>query len=119
MTDSIRNRQCAACPWRKGAVPERDIPRGYSRALHEGLACTIATPGEFRGVTLRVMACHDSPTGAEQPCVGWVAHQLGPGNNLALRLSARDGRYRNLRTDGPQHERFEDTLPKARQARGR
>jgi hypothetical protein len=60
-----------------------------------------------------MMACHESPVGAEQPCVGWVINQLGPGNNIALRLLALDGRFKHVRTDGPQHLRFEDTLPDA------
>jgi hypothetical protein len=44
--------------------------------------------------------------------VGWLAHQLGPGNNIALRLAVMAGRIDgNVETVGPQHERFEDTLP--------
>jgi hypothetical protein len=56
------------------------------------------------------MACHESRNGAEYACVGWVANQLGPGNNIALRLLATDGRFAKLRTIGPQHQRLEDTL---------
>ncbi len=113
----VRTKQCAACPWKKGTKPARDIPGGYSEAKHCDLKSTIAEPGEFRAGALRAMACHESPPGREQECVGWVLHQLGPGNNIALRLAATDGRYRDLRTEGPQHTRFEDTLPKARRRR--
>lgn len=115
--ESVRLNQCAACPWKVSTVPGRDIPGGYCPAKHAGLRGTIAAPGAaslLRGGPLRAMACHESPPGREQACVGWLAHQLGPGNNLGLRMLARDGRYRHIVLDGPQHERFEDTLPKRR-----
>jgi len=103
--------QCAACPWKTSTVPGRDIP-GYSREKHESLRGTMAAEGRlgFSGA-LRVFACHESGVGREVPCVGWVVHQLGPGNNIQLRLIALDGRFDGYRTVGPQHERFEDTLP--------
>lgn len=106
-------RQCKACPWKVSTVPERDIPNGYDAAKHANLKNTIARPGDLCGLGggLRAMACHEFPVGAEQPCVGWLAHQLGPGNNIALRLVAmRDKRYRDLVLDGAQHETFEATL---------
>jgi len=57
------------------------------------------------------MACHESAPGKEVVCVGWAVHQLGEGNNIALRLQAmRDTNLQKLRTVGPQHRRFEDTL---------
>jgi hypothetical protein len=109
-------RQCAKCPWKVGVDP-RDIPGGYCETKHAGLAGTIAggagqaTP--FTG--LRIMACHETPLGAEKPCVGWLVNQLGVGNNLALRLRAATGDIdANVETDGEQHERFEDTLPRPR-----
>lgn len=42
-----------------------------------------------------------------------VEHEeLGPGNNIALRLAASAGRIDyDFELDGEQHERFEDTLP--------
>jgi hypothetical protein len=116
---SVRRNQCEACPWKRSTVPDRDIPNGYSRARHRRLLSTVATPGALpRDGVLRVMACHESPVGQEQPCVGWVLHQLGDGNNIGLRLLARDGRFAGLRVDGPQHACLEDTLPKARRRRG-
>lgn len=108
---SIRTKQCKACPWRKGVKPAEDIPNGYCDAKHRALKSTIAPPGAMPRGPLRVMACHESPVGQEQPCVGWVVNQLGPGNNIGLRLLALDGRFADVRTDGPQHECFEDTLP--------
>jgi hypothetical protein len=110
-----RNVQCKACPWKRSVVPERDIPGGYDAEKHEALRCTIAEPGAIGALLpgeLRAMACHESPVGAEYPCVGWVLNQLGPGNNLALRLLARDGRFKDFRTVGPQWEHFEQTLPR-------
>lgn len=109
--------QCKACPWKKSTKPERDIPGGYSEEKHQDLSCTIAEPGTFRPGPTSMMACHETPVGKERPCVGWVMHQLGPGNNLGLRMLAMDGRFRDMKLDGPQHERFEDTLPKTNRAR--
>jgi hypothetical protein len=105
-------KQCKACPWKVTTQPEEDIPGDYCEKRHEALKATIANPGElpFKD-RLLVMACHESQPGSERHCVGWVAHQLGPGNNVTLRLSAMDGRFKNFQTIGPQHERFEDTLP--------
>lgn len=117
---SVRLNQCKACPWKKSTKPTEDIRGGYCETRHKGLAQTIAEPGSLAGLgRMHAMACHESPPGAEQACVGWVANQLGPGNNIALRLMARDGRYRNLKLDGPQLERFEDTLPRKRRAHKR
>jgi hypothetical protein len=108
--EGIRTQQCKACPWRVSTKPALDIPGGYSEARHRALARTIATPGVLHAGPVIAMACHESPVGAEQACVGWLAHQLGPGHNLALRMLACDGRFGDVRTDGPQHARFEDTL---------
>lgn len=108
-------KQCKACPWKKSTVPDRDIPKGYSCEMHEDLRGTIAAnPWSFVHSQMHWMACHESPIGRETPCVGWVANQLGPGNNIALRIAALDGRFKNLTLDGEQHETFEDTLPKKR-----
>lgn len=105
-----RRKQCDACPWKVSTVPDRDIPGGYSRELHEGLRCTVADPSIVRLDSIRMMACHEFPVGHEQPCVGWVMNQLGPGNNLSLRLLAMDGRFDRYELDGEQHETFEATL---------
>lgn len=104
-------KQCKKCPWKVGVDPH-DIPDGYCEVQHRGLADTIAEPGAFRPDALRVMACHETPNGSERPCVGWLVHQLGPGNNIALRMAVVTGRIDgDVQTVGPQHERFEDTLP--------
>ena len=111
-------KQCKTCPWRVGADPHA-IP-GYREELHRKLTSTIAQPGDLRGLAggLRLMACHYSTEGDDRPCVGWLAHQVGPGNNLGLRLRVMtDPSLQSFETDGPQHERFEDTLPKRRRAK--
>lgn len=105
-------KQCAKCPWRKDVDPN-DIPNGYSCKLHASLKNTIAEPGVLTVGALRIFACHETQVGKDLPCVGWLVHQLGPGNNLPLRLAVMSGRIDgNVKTVGPQHERFEDTLPK-------
>ena len=103
--------QCAKCPWKKSTDPN-DIPGGYCETKHKGLERTIARPGIVHLEVGPMMACHEYPVGKEKPCVGWMIHQLGPGNNIALRIAERFGKLdANVRTVGAQHERFEDTLP--------
>lgn len=104
--------QCVKCPWKVGVDP-REIPNGYCEAKHRALDRTIAEPGSaVFGGELRMMACHETPVGGELPCVGWLVHQLGPGNNLALRLAAMRGVVdAHVETVGEQHTCLEDTLP--------
>lgn len=103
--------QCKHCPWKVSTDP-RDIPNGYSVAMHKKLTATIAEPGDMsmvgKACVLRAMACHMFPIGKERFCVGWLAHQLGPGNNIALRLMG--DRLPSFETVGRQHLRFEDTM---------
>lgn len=106
-----KRKQCAKCPWRVDVDPN-DIPNGYCPKKHAALRDTIAEPGALVAGPLHLMACHESPVGREIPCVGWLANQLGPGNNIALRLAACAGRIdTDFELVGEQHERFEDTLP--------
>lgn len=114
-------RQCAKCPWKKGVDPH-EIPN-YIPEKHRGLKVTIAEPGSLQNIHgFKLMACHETHGNGVLPCVGWLVDQLGPGNNLALRLAAHAGEVdANVETVGPQHECFEDTLPKTskRTRRGR
>ena len=104
-----RTAQCEKCPWRIEVDPH-DIP-GYSVAKHQDLADTISEPGALPvpGATMRVMACHETD---DAHCVGWLHHQLGQGNNIALRMRmlscANAGK---LRLRGEQRTSFEATLP--------
>jgi hypothetical protein len=103
--------QCDKCPWRVDVDPH-DIPDGYCPTKHAALADTIANPGVVSlGGPLRIMACHESHQDEERPCVGWLANQLGPGNNIALRLWARAHLTGRLHLVGDQHTQFEETLP--------
>lgn len=107
-------RQCKACPWKVSTVPDKDIPNGYTKGKHCALEATIAkTPESSMGKTLNIMACHHSgEKGTEFACAGWLHNQLGAGNNIGLRLAAmRDPKLADYKLVGPQHERFEDTLP--------
>lgn len=114
--ETTPRKQCAKCPWKKSTNP-RTIPNGYSEEKHRALRSTVADgqPSPFH--TTSMMACHETETGAEKPCVGWLVQQLGPGNNLALRMRVLAGKVdANVKTVGPQHKRFEDTLPKPEHA---
>lgn len=105
-----RIKQCRSCPWRVGCVPDRDIPN-YSRELHERLNRTVISGiASLTAPVNRIMACHYSESGAEIPCAGWLANQIGDGNNIAMRLAILVGKMPVPETDGPQHEHFEETL---------
>jgi hypothetical protein len=107
-----RRKQCEKCPWKASTNPQ-EIPNGYDEAQHMALRRTIAEPGAIPlGGPLRIFACHESPVGDELPCVGWLYHQLGEGQNLALRFAVVLGRIdMNVELDGPQKATFEETLP--------
>ena len=105
-----REVQCGKCPWKKGVNPH-EIPKGYSVERHCDLKKTIAEGGINIG-TLNVMSCHESEVEHDYHCVGWLANQMGSGNNIGLRLSMLKYDLSRVKTIGPQHENFEDTLPK-------
>lgn len=106
-----RTAQCAKCPWVVGSDP-REIPNGYDEETHRALASTIAAPADLSSLVapeLHVMVCHETE---RAHCVGWLVNQLGPGNNIALRLEMRTCTNGDrIRLRGDQHETFEDTLP--------
>lgn len=102
-----RTTQCEKCPWRVDVDPF-DIPNGYDPEKHAALECTIAVPGGLRD-TGRAMACHETD---EAHCIGWLMNQLGPGNNIGLRIRMMScENAKKIRLRGDQHECFEDTLP--------
>jgi hypothetical protein len=105
-------RQCPTCPWRVDCEPLTDIPN-YVPELHHKLDHTIAEPGSLCGLgakTMHVMACHYSKPGEEFACAGWLHNQLGPGNNIAVRLRVITGDMPVPVVDGEQYETFEETL---------
>lgn len=114
--------QCKTCPWRIGIDPEADIPN-YRRSLHEGLADTIQGGAQsLHGALvndLQIMACYYSKADDEFPCAGWLHHQLNEGNNLGVRYAVAMMKLPAPVVDGPQHTRFEDTLPKPKRRRRR
>lgn len=94
-----------------------DIPNGYCETRHRDLAKTIAKPGDISnlGEPLVSMACHETH---DAHCIGWLNNQLGPGNNIALRLKVRNcENIGQMRLLGDQHETFADTLPEALEGR--
>lgn len=109
-----RTKQCGKCPWKKSVNPH-DIPDGYQVEKHKNLSCTIAKEGDLSGIgkkEMHVMACHHSTEGSEEHCIGWVNNQLGVGNNIMLRMNMlKCENINEMKVYGPQHERFEDTLP--------
>lgn len=51
-------------------------------------------------------------------CVGWLMNQLGPGNNIPLRIRMRGcENIGEVELDGEQHETFEATIPAVRKRR--
>lgn len=116
-------KQCKSCRWRVDCDPDADIPGGYSRKLHRrklhrDLRCTIADgSASLRPGGIRAMACHYSPVGQEHACAGWLHNQLGPGNNIAVRMAVMVGRLPVPEVEGEQHETFETTMPKGQRRR--
>jgi len=106
--------QCKSCPWKTSTNPMRDIPN-YRPDLACGLRATIATSPEGSIRSLRgdrkVMACHYSTDDKMVHCAGWLHNQLGPGNNIGVRLGMMNGSLPIPKVRGPQHDTYEDTLP--------
>lgn len=108
-----RTKQCAKCPWKVDVDPF-DIPNGYCVEKHKNLSSTMASGSileQLSSRTTNAMACHLSKEGEEQMCIGWLVHQLGPGNNIAMRLKMSSCENSgDIEVFGEQHENFEDTL---------
>lgn len=105
-------KQCAKCPWKKSTG--NDIPNGFAKNAHDLMRRMTATPGSLKRTEL-VMQCHETSDSDPLPCVGWLVHQLGPGNNLRLRLASIAGQIDgNVETVGPQHTHPEDVVPQPR-----
>jgi hypothetical protein len=104
-----QTKQCANCPWKVGSDLSA-IP-GYSRQQHKDLKSTIAVDTGLAATA--TMACHNSGEGhgGMIHCIGWLSNQLGPGNNIPLRIQAtRCTNIGEIRVVGPQYDTFEDTL---------
>ena len=107
-----RTKQCPKCPWKQSTDPY-EIPN-YIVDRHFGLDNTIAETVDLSevGGPLHVMSCHEHESGENVYCVGWLMNQLGPGNNIPLRLQMMEYDLKGVELDGPQHDTFIDTLPK-------
>lgn len=95
-------KQCASCPWKRSVNPD-SLPGGYGHVDREAVArASIGDTVSLRREAPR-MGCHVVRPGPVLPCVGWLVQQLGPGNNLALRMDVMVGRVDgNVETVGPQ-----------------
>lgn len=104
-----RTKQCAKCPWRKDVNP-RDIPNGYCETKHAALKSTIVSGmASLFSTVQHVMACHES---RDAHCLGWLANQIGPGNNIGLRIQMISCENATMiQLVGEQHAHFEETLP--------
>lgn len=106
----MKRRQCAQCPWLTSVDVRRDVPNYRPDKHQDTLRNTIKSGAASIGPTLNIMACHKSRDGAEIPCVGWLHHQLGAGNNIGLRLAAmRDPTLGDYELIGEQLLRGHDT----------
>lgn len=104
-----RTTQCAKCPWRKDVNPH-EIPNSYSEEKHRALSSTISS-GLRSLLADKAMACHESH---DAHCLGWLVNQVGPGNNIGLRIQmTKCENTDKIRLIGEQHDTFDDTLPQA------
>lgn len=102
-----RTMQCEKCPWRVDTDPH-DIPNGYCEQKHAALEKTISS-GLESIENNHAMACHETD---DAHCIGWLMNQVGPGNNIGLRIKMMSCENAGaIRLRGAQHETFEDTLP--------
>ena len=109
-----REKQCAKCPWKVSTDPST-IPDGYTPEKHAKLT-SCSGEGLSTIQRMHVMACHESKQGDQYACVGWIVNQLGPGNNIGLRLAVIRGRLdpSKLVLDGEQHETIYEMVATAR-----
>ena len=94
----VRKKQCPNCPWK---VSTTAIPGGSCPNKDEKLD-GFRQSGQSFGGSLQMMQCHDTQDDEPKACTGWVIHELGPGNNMGLRLKALAGGFEDLETVGPQ-----------------
>lgn len=94
--------QCASCPWKLSINPDA-LPANYGHVDRDAVVRASAEPGSFRRPEGPPIGCHVVRPGPVLPCVGWLVQQLGPGNNLALRMKVIAGVVDDtVETVGPQ-----------------
>lgn len=94
---------CGECPWR------RDAPVGlFPPERFQKLRSTVPPPGEDG--LLPIFACHKSPAGEEQACVGYLL-VVGYAN-IAVRLAAVRNAFvmEELTSDGPLFDSYDQVL---------
>ncbi|HXE51207.1 MAG TPA: DUF6283 family protein [Ramlibacter sp.] len=89
--------QCDECPWRRD-VPTGNFPPERYAALAN--SCRQGYP------PAPMFACHKTPEGKEQACVGYLLRNGT--NNIAVRIAAAEGRVklRALQVRGPLYDGF-------------
>lgn len=103
-------RQCRRCPWKTSTG--RNIPNGFAHDARELVQRMVARSASLIDSHEIAQQCHETLDDDPLPCVGWLVNQLGPGNNLPLRLRVMLGQVdANVVTVGPQHRRIEDIVP--------
>lgn len=107
-----RTKQCANCPWKKSTKHE-DIDRreGFDVEYYKSVRDDFVSRPGFIGMSQDHdnMGCHKHPDEDDVPCIGWLAHEVGPGNNIGLRLWLTQ--FENswdIETVGEQHKSIYD-----------
>ncbi len=94
-------KQCASCPWKRSVDPDR-LPGSYGHVDRDAVATHSAEGTRSLRRDTPGMGCHVKRN-AGLPCVGWLVQQLGPGNNIAMRIAVSIGQVDgNVETVGPQ-----------------
>ena len=101
-------KQCKTCPWRVDVKPARDVP-SFDPGIYDRMKASLRSGVESMAEKTRiVMECHSGKRGSKIPCAGWLHHQLGVGNNFAVRLSVISGRLPAPKIAGEQHIDLDD-----------
>jgi Family of unknown function (DUF6283) len=91
--------QCDECPWRSDVPTGKFLPERYA-ALAD--SCRQGWPPKA------IFACHKSPEGKEQACVGYLLRNGT--NSIAVRLAMAQGRCdpTKLQARGPLYDNFRE-----------
>lgn len=101
-------KQCGNCPWKKSTkLEDIDCKEGFDMDYYESVRDDYVACHDFDR-SHKNMGCHKFPNDS-QPCIGWLLHEAGPGNNIGIRLmlSCVDN-ANELETFGPQHKSIKD-----------
>ncbi len=101
-------KQCANCPWKKSTKWEDiDCVEGFDMDFYESVRDEYI-PKHMFDKSHRNMGCHKHE-GDDQPCIGWLLHEAGRGNNIGIRLMLSGVENADeLETFGPQHTDIRD-----------